>query len=182
VSLAAIEAVLDRSGVASSIEMAMPAGGRPRQLPVRTLLVGIVLTLADHRPALLSRVHAAHVGLSHLDKVRLGVIVVRRGRSHELTYRQVEYAFSVMVGIMDCARVRTRCRSSLRVAGADELLSLLADEVLEATIPERFKALSSSLAVDWTDHESFSRAKRSGEAPGQISKPASVGATGVRRG
>ena len=55
-SLAAIEAVLDRSGVASSIEMAMPAGGRPRQLPVRTLLVGIVLTLANHRPALLSRV------------------------------------------------------------------------------------------------------------------------------
>ena len=33
--LFAIEAVLDRSGVASSIEMAMPAGGRPRQLPVR---------------------------------------------------------------------------------------------------------------------------------------------------
>jgi hypothetical protein len=70
-----------------------------------------------------------------------------------------------MVGIMDCARARTRCRSSLRVAGRDELLSLLADEVLEATIPERFKTATSSLAVDWTDHESFSRATRSGEGP-----------------
>ena len=33
----------------------------------------------------------------------------------------------------------------------------LCDDLLEASVPEEFKDASSSLAVDWTDLESFSR-------------------------
>ena len=39
-----------RSGVAARIEALLPAGVRPRQLRVRTLLAGMCLAQADHRP------------------------------------------------------------------------------------------------------------------------------------
>ena len=55
--LAAFEEIIDASGVAPRIEALLPAGVRPRQLAVRTLLLGMLLVLADHRPAHLTRVH-----------------------------------------------------------------------------------------------------------------------------
>lgn len=47
-------------------------------------------------------------------------------------------------------------------AGVDEeacraRLDHVCDALLEASIPERYKSASSSLAIDWTDHESFAR-------------------------
>ncbi len=50
IPLAAFEAVIDASGAAPQIEARLPAGARPRQLSVRTLLAGTCLTQADHRP------------------------------------------------------------------------------------------------------------------------------------
>ena len=58
-TLATFEAIVDDSGVAVRLEALLPLGVRPRQLSVRTLLVGILLALADGRPAHLTRVHAA---------------------------------------------------------------------------------------------------------------------------
>ena len=60
---ATYEAIVDDSGVAADIEALLPIGVRPRQLSVRTLLVGILSTLAEGRPAHLSRVHAALLAL-----------------------------------------------------------------------------------------------------------------------
>ena len=66
----------DASGAAPRIEAMLPAGGRARQLSVRTLLAGLCLAQADHRPAHLTRVHQAHgvyvsvqldEGLAHAD-------------------------------------------------------------------------------------------------------------------
>jgi hypothetical protein len=57
IPLAAFEAVIDASGVAPRIEAALPVGVRRRQLSVRTLLAGMCLSQADHRPAHLTRVH-----------------------------------------------------------------------------------------------------------------------------
>jgi hypothetical protein len=54
-SLAASEEVIDASGAAARIEALLPAGVRPRQLRVRTLLAGMCLAQADHRPAHLIR-------------------------------------------------------------------------------------------------------------------------------
>ena len=51
ISLAAFEAVIDASGVAPRIEAMLPVGVRSRQLKVRTLLAGMCLAQADHRPA-----------------------------------------------------------------------------------------------------------------------------------
>jgi hypothetical protein len=73
IPLAAFEAVIDASGVAPRIEAALPAGVRRRQLSVRTLLAGICLAQADHRPAHLTRVHQALISLPGDDRRRLGV-------------------------------------------------------------------------------------------------------------
>jgi hypothetical protein len=51
IPLQALEEVIDRSPIAARIEVLLPIGVRGRQLLVRTLLLGILLVLADHRPA-----------------------------------------------------------------------------------------------------------------------------------
>ena len=88
IPLAALEAVVDASGVAPAIEKLLPASVRHRQLTARTLLTGMMLTLDDGRPAQLTRVHAALTGLAEADQIRLGVIAQRETGPHQLTYRQ----------------------------------------------------------------------------------------------
>jgi hypothetical protein len=51
IALPVLEDITDRSGVAPRIELLLPIGVRARQLAVRTLLLGMLLVLADHRPA-----------------------------------------------------------------------------------------------------------------------------------
>ena len=47
IALAASEEIIDASGVAPRIEAMLPAGVRARQLLVRTLLLGMLLVLAE---------------------------------------------------------------------------------------------------------------------------------------
>jgi hypothetical protein len=148
IALPALEDVIDRSGVAAQIEMLLPAGARPRQLAVRTLLAGMCLAAADHRPAHLTRVHQALTSLPEEDRRRLGVTADWKHGPHLLTYRQTEYTFGLVAG-------------ALAGGEPDGLpsgpLQRTCDGLLEASVPEEFKDTSSSLAVDWTDLESFSR-------------------------
>jgi hypothetical protein len=148
ISLAVFEAVIDASGVAPRIEAMLPAGVRSRQLSVRTLLAGMCLALADHRPAHLTRVHQALTALAADDQRRLGVIADWKAGPHQLTYRQTERTFGLVADAL----------------GKDEPdglpsgpLQRVCDHLLEASIPEQFKNASRSLAVDWTGMESFSR-------------------------
>jgi hypothetical protein len=148
ISLAAFEAVIDASGVAPRIEAMLPAGVRPRQLTARTLLAGMCLAQADHRPAHLTRVHQALTSLPEDHQRRLGVVADWKHGPHLLTYRQTERTFGLVTGAL----------------GKDEpdglpsqALQAVCDDLLEASVPEQFKDASSSLAVDWTDLESFSR-------------------------
>jgi hypothetical protein len=147
-TLAAFEKIIDASGAAPRIEAMLPAGVRPRQLTVRTLLAGMWLAQADHRPAHLTRVHQALVSLPEDYQRRLGVIADWKHGPHQLTYRQTEYTFGLAAA----------------AAGKDEpdglpsdQLQGICDDLLEASIPEELKDASTSLAVDWTDLESFSR-------------------------
>jgi hypothetical protein len=147
-SLAASEKVIDASGVAARIEALLPAGVRPRQLRVRTLLAGMCLAAADHRPAHLTRVHQALTALSNQDQRRLGVLADWKHGPHQLTYRQTERTFGLVADAL----------------GKDEpdglpspALQVICDGLLEASVPQTFTDASSSLAVDWTDLDSFSR-------------------------
>ena len=106
------------------------------------------LAQADHRPAHLTRVHQALTALSEDDQRRLGVIADWKHGPHLLTYRQTERTFGLVA-------------DALAATSPDGLpsgpLQAVCDDLLEASIPEQFKDGSRSLAVDWTDLESFSR-------------------------
>ena len=94
--LPALEEITDRSGIAPRIELLLPTGVRARQLLARTLLLGMLIVLADHRPAHLTRVHQALVTLPEDDQRRLGVIADWKHRPHRLTYRQTERTFGLV--------------------------------------------------------------------------------------
>src|SRR5512140_2626191 len=96
IPLTAFEEVIDASGVASRIEATLPIGVRSRQLSIRTLLAGMCLALADHRPAHLTRVHQALTALPVDDQRRLGVIADWKHGPHQLTCRQTEYTFGLV--------------------------------------------------------------------------------------
>jgi hypothetical protein len=148
IPLAALEEVIDASGAALRIEAMLPAGVRPRQLEVRTLLAGMCLAQADHRPAHLTRVHQALVSLPEDDQWRLGVLAGWKHGPHRLTYRQTEYTFGLVAGALGKDKP-----DGLPSAG----LAGVCDDLLEASVPGEFAGASASLAVDWTDLESFSR-------------------------
>jgi hypothetical protein len=148
IPLPVLEGVVDASGAAPGIEALLPSGARMRQLSVRTLLPGMMLAAADGRPARLTRVHQALTGLPEDEQRRLGVLADWKDGPHRLTYRQAEYTFGL----------------TARALGKDEPdglpspeLQRTCDDLLQASIPEQFRDASSSMAVDWTGLETFSR-------------------------
>ncbi len=146
-TLTRLEAVVDGvSAVLAQMESKLPIGVRPRQLRLRTLVLGILLALADGRPAHLTQVHRALVSLPEAERRRLGVVILWRGRPHLLTYRQTERTFGLVSRVLggDDGRVSALCQRLL-------------DALAEASIAGVYKDTSSSLALDWTDVESFSR-------------------------
>ena len=147
VPLRLLEDIIDRSGIAGQIEALLPAGARPRQLQARTLLLGMLLTLADHRPAHLTRVHQALTALPETDLLRLGVLTAWKHHPHVLTYRQVERTF----GLVSAALSKDE-PDGLPSPG----LAGFCDALLEASIPAGHKNTTRALAVDWTDLETFS--------------------------
>jgi hypothetical protein len=177
IPLPVLEDITDRSGIAPRTEVLLPAGMRPRQLAVRTLLLGMLIVLADHRPAHLTRVHHALTTLPEDDQRRLGVIADWKHGPHQLTYRQTERTFGLVTGAL--AKDTPDGLPSTR-------LQRLCDDLLQASIPDEFTGASTSLAVDWTDTETFSRppsrgtrdcadpeaswGHRSGGGPGQDSE------------
>jgi hypothetical protein len=148
IALAVFEEVIDASGVAPQLEAMLPIGVRSRQLTVRVLLAGMCLAQADHRPAHLTRVHQALTALSEDDQRRLGVIADWKDGPHLLTYRQTERTFGLVADAL------AEDEPGGLPSGP---LQRICDRLLEASVPGQFKNASTSLAVDWTDLESFSR-------------------------
>ena len=148
IPLAASEAVIDASGVAARIEAMLPSGARVRQLAVRTLLLGMMITLADGRPAHLTRVRQALTALPEGDQRRLGVLTDWKDGPHLLTYRQAEYTFSLVTAALGKDRPDGLPSPALQH---------FCDGLLESSVPAEFKDASRSLAVDWSDLASFSR-------------------------
>jgi hypothetical protein len=145
---AVLETIIEASGIAPRIEALLPAGVRHRQLRVSTLILGMMLTQADRRPAHLTEVHAALTTLPAGDQARPGVTEDWKAGPHQLTYRQAERTFGLI----------TRALKKDEPDGTPSTtLAAALDDLLEASIPPEHKNVSASLAVDWTDVESFSR-------------------------
>jgi hypothetical protein len=148
IPLAVSEQIIDAAGIAPRIEAMLPVGVRQRQLSVRTLLAGMCLTQADHRPAHLTRVHQVLTSLPEDDQRRLGVLADWKHGLHQLTYRQTERTF----GLVTAALGKDQPDGL-----PSQPLQAVCDSLLEASIPAQVKNTSTSLAVDWTDLDSFSR-------------------------
>ena len=177
IPLPVLEEITDRSGIAPRIELLLPTGVRARQLLARTLLLGMLIVLADHRPAHLTRVHQALTTLPEDDQRRLGVIADWKHGPHRLTYRQTERTFGLVADAL---------AKDIPDGLPSQTLTAICDDLLEASIPDELKDASTSLAVDWTDMETFSRppsrgtsdcadpeaswGHRSGGGPGQDSE------------
>ena len=133
IPLAVLEAITGGSAVAPAIEQMLPIGVRHRQLRVRTLLLGMMLTMADDRPAHLTRLHQALTALPANDQARLGVTEQWRTGPDQLTYRQAEYTFNLVADAL----------SKDEPGGAPSGdLARTCDDLLEASIPARHKRLS----------------------------------------
>ena len=151
ISLALLEDLVDSSGAAARIEVLLPVGVRHRQLAVRTLILGMLLTLDGRLPAFLTEAHAALVALPAEDQARLGVSADWKTGPHLLTYRQVEHT----------CRLITRALGKEQPDGAPSpALQAFCDQLLEASIPEELKDATAALAADWTDVETWSRPPR----------------------
>lgn len=159
-----LEAIIDASGVPARVEAMLPIGVRPRQLSVRTLLLGMLTALSDGRPAHLRRVHEALRSLPEQQQCQLGVLAAWKDGPHLLTYRQVERTFMLIV----------RALSKEKPDGSpSEALSEIIDALLEASVQALGPPENSSLAVDWTDLETFSRPPRKRRAGSENDEPVS---------
>ena len=138
--------MLDASGVAEALEASLPKGVRARQLSARTLLVGMLVALAEGRPAQLTRVLGSLSALPEADQARLGVMAHWRSGPHALSYRQVEHTARLVSTVL--AKASPDGQASAALAGFGAAL-------LEASVPDWARSRSASLAVDWTDMESF---------------------------
>ena len=126
-ALARIEEIIDASGVAPRIEALLPIGVRHRQLRVRTLLAGMLLVLADQRPAHLTRLRDALIALPEPEQVRLGVPEDWKTGPHQLTYRQTERTFGLVADAL---------AKDVPDGLPSQTLAVICDDLLEASIPE----------------------------------------------
>lgn len=166
-----LEAILDASGVPATLAEQMPSGGRPRQLSPRTVLLGVALALSDGRPAQLTQAHKALISLRVADQLRLGIACCGPRGLHVATYRQFEDAHEVMMRAIDPSPVPSFkgveegsrgehlevTRRGIDQHVARMLLDEVVDALVEASVPDEYKGCSSALAIDWTDHETWSR-------------------------
>jgi hypothetical protein len=121
------------------------------------------MAFADGRPAQLKFFHQALVSLDVADKKRLGVMTGGGRSARDCTYRQYSDTFSDMVRVIDPspvpafrgtvsrAVILAEARREVAVLKLRQRLDSVTDALVEASVPDRYKSASKSLAVDWTD-------------------------------
>ena len=98
-------------------------------------------------PAHLVRVHHALLDLDTQDRHRLGIIADCKHGPHLLSYRQTERTFGLVVKALS---------RDTPDGTPSERLSEILDALLEASVQVLGEPATSSYAVDWTDHETWS--------------------------
>ena len=122
----------------------------------------MLLVAVQGRPAHLRRVHHALLDLEPADRQRLGIIAHWKHGPHLLTYRQTR-------AHLRPDRHRGPAKDS-RTAPRPNTLRR-PRPLLEASVQVLGEPASSSYAVDWTDHETWSRPPPKRDANAKISTP-----------
>ena len=149
IPLAAFEEVIDASGAAPRIEAMLPIGVRARQL-TRPHPAGRHVPGPGRSPARAPDPRAP--GADRLPRGRPAAA----GRDRGLEARPAPAHLPADRVHLRPGRGRAR-QGRARRAAVRPRCSGICDDLLEASVPEEFKDASASLAVDWTDLESFSR-------------------------
>jgi len=168
----------------------MPTGGRPRQLSSRTVLLGIMCALSAGRPAQLRAAYRELASLSFADQLSLNFAAVTDdGEIATASYRQFADTFSVMCRAIDPSPVPSfrgvaeqdrvahlaLAREGVDAERATALLHEVIDVLVEASVPMAYKGASTSLAIDWTDHETWSRPRAKNDSQPANDPDASFG-------
>jgi hypothetical protein len=162
---------LERSGVAEILESWMPQVGRPREVSAKAVLLGMLVAIDEGRVAHLVAGHDALGELESPIRKRLRATRVGASDLRGVTYRQFTNTHKVMIDTID----PSPCPSFKGVAQEDRLahlegrrsnvdqsvatlrLEMVTDALIDASVPDNYKQVSSSVAIDWTDHETWSR-------------------------
>jgi hypothetical protein len=132
-----------------------------------------MLALDAGRPAHVLAAWRALDSLPLPDQLSLGFAQSNDGACHGASYRQLSDSFSVLCrgidptpvpsfrGVPDDERALhlAAARSGIDTEATAARLDAVSDALVEASVPAPYKSASSSLAVDWTDHETWSRAR-----------------------
>lgn len=147
-----VEACVDASGVVGMIEAVLPATGRPRELPVRTFLVGMLLAVRYGFVPQLEKARLVLTELPRHTKERLGVI---RDDGTEITYKQMADMFDRIARALDTSPHFYGADLSVEEkAFRDDLLVELTDKLLAASIPADVPH-KGSYSIDGTNIDSF---------------------------
>lgn len=155
---------IDRSGIAADLEQLLrpTRRGRPRQLTVRALLVGIKLAIDTAKTSCLNDVHAVLVdGLHPRDQLELGVIDPQTGAVISLP--QVRRLFSSIARKLDPSPHSSGITDPALLEQRAERLQDVLDRMLAATMPRDLHH-GGAYAIDGTGIWSWSRGKRRGQA------------------
>jgi hypothetical protein len=152
----------DRTGVAPAVESLLrPTGrGRPRQLTVRALLVGLKLSVDLAKTACLTDVHRMLTeGLPDHVQAELGILDRRTRRRVSLP--QVRRLFTTIAGKLDPSPHAPGSSAGERARRQGALQDVL-DGLLAATMPAGVQH-NGAYAVDGTGTWSWARGKHRGE-------------------
>jgi hypothetical protein len=137
------------------LESWMPKTGRPRELSPKDVLFGMLIAIDEDRVAHLTAGHEA------LFDAEPG------GAKRSATYRQFTNTHRAIdpspcpsfKGVAENDRHAHLVDHRLGVDPLQAVLRLetVMDALIDASVPEAYKNASRSLAIDWTDHETWSR-------------------------
>jgi hypothetical protein len=152
---------VDATGAVPILEaLVRPTGkGRPRQLPVRTLLIGIKLAIDTAKTACLTDVHGVLLDLPRSVQRQLAVRDPRTGR--EISVHQVRRLFTAMTAVVDPSQHTSHVTPATQAVRL-EVLQDLVDRLVGASAgtSERHPG---GYAVDGTGTWSWARGKHRGE-------------------
>lgn len=149
-----VEACIDASGVAELLEGLLPRGGRPREISVRTFLVGMLLAV---RAGMAPHIEKARWVLSELPaptRRRLGVI---RESGEEITYKQMADMAERLTALVDSSpHFRGEGLTEEECRYREDLLIEVCDKLLAASIPDGVPH-AGSYSIDGTNVDSWAR-------------------------